>query len=345
MITRKVDKDDPQAGFTYNWVKKLGEKLDKLYVITWQESDRGDLPENIEIISLPKNKLAKIVVLKLEAMKLLSRVDGVFCHQNPEYTILVGLLARIFRKKVVSWYTHKAVNWRRRLMEVLANQVLTASKESFRKPLFPEKVKIIGHGIDINYFRDQKTEISGQGNFKILSVGRISPIKDYETLIEAIEFLIKQKRIDNLEVQIVGGPVLKKEKEYEKKIKELVKEKELEKYIKFVGPIPHNQILSYYQNCDLFVNLSQTGSVDKVVLEAMACQKLVLTCNEAFEDILNKELLFEQKNSHDLANKIISLMNLSDKDREEIASDLRNIVVKNHNLNKLIDKIIEQFQR
>ncbi|MBU2472662.1 hypothetical protein KKE74_01355, partial [Patescibacteria group bacterium] len=61
MITRKVDeKDSSPAGFTYNWVKKIGQRLEKLYVITWQKSEqkseRGDLPKNIEIISLFGNK-------------------------------------------------------------------------------------------------------------------------------------------------------------------------------------------------------------------------------------------------------------------------------------------------
>ena len=92
MITRKVDKDDAQAGFTYGWVKKLGEKLEKLYVITWQKSNKGNLPENIEIISLFGSKFLKFFTLQFRALGVLSKVDLVFCHMNPEYTILVGPL-------------------------------------------------------------------------------------------------------------------------------------------------------------------------------------------------------------------------------------------------------------
>ena len=347
MITRKVDeKDSSPAGFTYNWVKKIGQKLEKLYVITWQRSNRGDLLNNIDIISLPDNKFFKIFVLQFKLLKILPKINGVFCHQNPEYTILSTFLAKIFRKRIISWYTHGSINWRRHLLERLTNKIITVSDKSFRKPLFPKKVKIVGHGIDVDYFIPSKQDKKINNKFRIISIGRISPAKDYETLIKAIEILIKERNIDNLGVQIVGGPVLKEDKKYFDNLKKLVKERNLEKYIKFLGPISHNQILSYYQDCDLFINMSHTGSVDKAVLEAMSCEKLVLTSNEAFEYILRDDkLMFEQLNHQDLVKKIINLMNLSEEYRKEIIKRLRDEVIKNHNLDKLVKKILNCYEK
>jgi len=387
MLTRKVDKADTSpAGFTYNWVKKLGERLDKLYVITWQKSDRSNLPENIKIISLSGNKFKKIFTLQKELLKILPKVDGIFCHQNPEYTILAAIWAKLFRKKIITWYTHKQVTWKLHLVNLLADKILTASKESCRLKN-RKKIVVTGHGIDIEKFKplflhrkkppslsppSLRGENEGGEKFTILSVGRISPVKDYKTLIEAIEILTKHTsnstslflgekeppsfispslRGENeneggeiILVQIIGAPALEKDKKYFEKLKNLVKHKKLENCIKFLGPIPHNQILPYYQNCDLFINLSQTGSVDKAVLEAMACEKLVLTCNEAFANILNdKKLLFEPKNPQNLAQKIINLMNLSNEEKEKINYSLRREVIKNHNLNKLIEKILLCF--
>jgi len=342
MITRKVNKRDASpAGFTYYWVKKIGEKLEKLYVITWQKSEREDLPQNIEISSLSGNKFKKIFILQKELLKILPKVNGVFCHQNPEYTILAAPLAKIFRKKVVSWYTHKEVSWKLHLVNLLANKILTASEESCRLKN-RKKIEITGHGIDVDYFK--KRETKDRNEFKIVSVGRISPVKDYEILIEAMEILVN-KKVNNLGVQIIGQPVLKSDQKYFDYLRQLVKSKNLEDYIKFLSPVPHNQIVSYYQDCDLFINLSQTGSVDKAVLEAMACQGLVLTSNEAFINILKDErLLFKPKNPADLAQKIINLINLTLEEKEAIGLNLRNEVVKNHNLDKLINKIISQFK-
>ena len=344
MITRKVDrKDTSPAGFTYTWVKKIGEKLDKLYVITWQKSNRGDLSKNIEIESLSGNKIKKVFSLWIKLLKILPKINGIFCHQNPEYTILSAPYAKLFRRRLISWYTHKAVNWKLHLVNLLTDKILTASEESCRLKN-RRKIKVTGHGIDADYFSPviaSTSHLLSTGStkqscekFKIISVGRISPAKDYETLIEAVS------NMRNIEVEIIGGPVLKKDKEYFQNLKQLAGN------VKFLGPIPHNQILSHYQNCDLFINLSQTGSVDKVVLEAMACQKLVLTCNEAFIDILDDQrLIFEKKNPRDLAKKIIDLMNLSQEEKEKIGQQLRNIVVKNHNLDKLVEKILTFYAK
>ena len=350
MITRKVDLEDSSpAGFTYNWVKKLGEKLEELYVITWQKSDRGDLPKNIEIISLPNNKFFKIFVLQFRLLKILPKVDGVFCHQNPEYTILIGPLAKIFRKRIISWYTHKAVNWRRRLMELLADKILTASSLSFRKPFFPNKVEVTGHGIDINYFCKSPYKHKDE-KFHIISVGRISPIKNYETLIKAIDILVNEKNKNNIELIILGSAVLKSDNEYLRKIKKLSESENLIRgkyhYIEIVGRgIPYRDITTTYWNSDLMVNLSQTGSVDKAVLEAMACETLVLTSNEAFKDILKDErLMFKPRDYNDLADKIINLMNLSDEGKKKIGQSLRKAVVDNHNLDKLVGKILALYE-
>ena len=101
MITRKVDRNDALAGFAWNWVKKIGENLDKFYVISWQAGDKSDLPDNIEVIFMPKNKLKKVFILWYELIRLLPKVDGLFCHMNPEYTILSAPLAKIFGKRML----------------------------------------------------------------------------------------------------------------------------------------------------------------------------------------------------------------------------------------------------
>src|SRR3989344_8306216 len=92
MITRKVDKNEHLAGFIYNWVKKIGEQVDELRVISWQEGDSSGLPENIKVIHLPtkQNKILKIARFKMLVWRNLKDVDGLFCHQMPIYTILAA---------------------------------------------------------------------------------------------------------------------------------------------------------------------------------------------------------------------------------------------------------------
>ncbi|MFH0820032.1 MAG: glycosyltransferase family 4 protein [bacterium] len=374
MITRKVDQDDALAGFAYNWIKKIAKKTDSLKVICLEKGNISGLPENVEIYSLNRDKysrssrlirrLALCLNFQKLAWQLTPTVDGVFCHMNPEYTILIAPYAKLFKKKIVSWYTHKAVTWRLKLMEKLADAVLTASPESFRLP--SKKVKVVGHGIDVEKFKpsnvilsppkadeESRENLAGSSrrstesgtpqddkNFIILSVGRISPTKDYETLIKAADIL--QNKLD-FKIKIIGSPGLAEQASYFFSLKEMVEKMNLREKVEFVGAVPHREIASYFKSADLFVNLSDTGSLDKAVLEAMASGALVLTSNEAFSKILPTELMVEKNQPEILAQKILWVFNLNQDRKKELSGKLRQIVVESHNLDKLVEKIIEQF--
>ena len=109
--------------------------------------------------------------------------------------------------------------------------------------------------------------------------------------------------------------------------------------------MPHQQILSHYQSADVLVNTSSTGSLDKTVLEAMACGTLAVNSNRAFEEIF-KDLpicQFQDKNERELAEKIEAIMKMSPAEREAIGRRLRTIVVENHNLDNLINRLIDIF--
>lgn len=338
MITRKIDSDDALAGFAYNWVKKIGEDLDELHVMSWQPGDDSGLPGNIKVFFLPSDKIAKIFALQKLLFRILPKVDGVFCHMNPEYTILAGPLAKIFRKKIVSWYTHRAVTWRRRLMEIFADKILTASPESFREPKYPDKVRVIGHGIDTELF-DTLNRGKSDDLFKIISIGRISPTKDYETIIKAIDDINDKK----ISLTIIGDVILTIQKQYLDSLKLMVETMNLTGQVEFVGWVANKDTVGYYQKADLFINMSGTGSLDKAVLEAMACECLVLTSNEAFKNILPAELIVEKNNPQMLAEKIKWLMALPEEEKAKLRRQLRDEVVKNHNLDNLVKKIISSF--
>src|SRR3989338_8371813 len=110
---------------------------------------------------------------------------------------------------------------------------------------------------------------------KILTVGRISPTKNYEVLINAAKIL-KQKNFD-FQVTIVGEPALEQDREYENQI--LQESSDLP--IQFVGKKTQSELPEIYRSHDIFVHMSKTGSLDKVLLEAMSCGIRVFSCNDA----------------------------------------------------------------
>lgn len=360
MVTRKVDRYDPLAGFAYGWVKKIAQNLDRLDVLCLQKGDISGLPQNVKIYSLGKengnSRLQRFLKFQILALKLVPKTDGIFCHMNPEYTIAVAPCAKLFGKKIVAWYTHGGISTKMKLMEKLANQILTASVESFRLP--SKKVLVTGHGIDIDFFHPplpgQETvskfylagrELGNLATFKILSIGRISPTKDYESLIKAVDILVNDKKVTGIKVDIIGGPGLPEHQVYLDNLKKMVEATKLQSVVNFIGAISNIETVGHYQDADLFVNLSHTGSVDKAVLEAMACGCLVLTSNEAFKSILGHDFMVEQNQPKELAQKIVWVMGLSDVVKQAEKKKLRQKVLTHHDLNNLTKKIVEQFVR
>ena len=180
--------------------------------------------------------------------------------------------------------------------------------------------------------------------FRVITVGRISPTKDLETLILAVKKLKGQG--ENIHLAIYGGAVLPVDHSYLAALKNLVTQSNLTETIAFMPPVSHKKIPQIYQEADLFVNLSQTGSLDKAVLEAMACECPVVTSNEAFFEILQNfsDLSLVEPNQPELlAEKILRIKKLSLSDRNALTANLRSIVVNSHSLESIVEKIIGSF--
>jgi glycosyltransferase involved in cell wall biosynthesis len=144
--------------------------------------------------------------------------------------------------------------------------------------------------------------------------------------------------------QIIGGPGLAEQAGYMKNLEKEVHEKNLDEMVDFLGPLPPKDLIPYYQNCDLFVNFSDTGSVDKVVLEAMAAGSLVLTSNEAFKNIVPTELFLNNKSAEIVAEKIKEIFLMPVEKKKELRHLLQKEVEENHNLENLIQKIIGIYE-
>ncbi|KKW23555.1 MAG: Glycosyltransferase [Parcubacteria group bacterium GW2011_GWA2_51_12] len=345
-VTRKVDRSDALTGFVFTWISALAKNLERLYVICQEKGDVSGLPGNVEVISFGKErgygKARQGYHLFKLSWGLARNADGFFVHMHPAYAILASLPARIFGRKIILWYTHKSVDLKLRIAHALVDEVLTASRESFRLP--SRKVKVIGHGIDLAKFSGKGERVSN-AKFRIVSIGRISPVKDYETLIKAAKIL-KDEDTAGFEIEIYGRAGLPQHQAYLDSLVQFVHNADLEDIVKFQGELSYDFVEEIYREADLFVNLSKTGSIDKNVLEAAAASVPVLTSNEAFhQDFLKISplLIVRQDDPAELAAKLGEIMVLPARERSRIGQTLRTWVERNHDLKTLVEKIIREF--
>lgn len=348
MVTPKVDEQDPILGFIPMWVSALAKRVEKLHVVTLGYSEETQLPRNVVVHSLARKSgtLSKMLYFNNTMLRLLRKeTDVMFCHMYPGLAIKAVPYAKLLRVPVVWWRAHGSVSLTARVVHFLANKIVTSSKEGFR--IKSDKIIITGQGIDTDTFKPAPKRKRTGDKKAVLSVGRISPIKNYETFIRAADILINEKGMKNLEFLIVGGVPTASRQIYYEKLKKMVEELGLKDYLKFVGPVPHSEVVTYYQGCDIHINLCPTGGVDKAVLEAMACEKPTLACNEAFEDVFgdySEILMFNKGDPADLANKITRILQMDENRRNELCRNMRKIVEKEHSIDHLMDKLMEVLE-
>jgi len=123
--------------------------------------------------------------------------------------------------------------------------------------------------------------------------------------------------------------------EYFNSLKKLVQENGLGDRIFFYGARPYTEIPEIYNDHDLFISMSSTGSIDKSVLEAMASGLTVLTANEAFQSILPGNYFLEKRSPEFLAERIKVLA-----DEPRPNHILRELVAGHHGLENTIQKIV-----
>jgi len=344
IVTQILDKNDPVLGFFHEWVREFSKHAEKISVICLKKGVY-DLPENVSVFSLGKEtKLAPpftyMIRLKLLSWKLRREYDAVLCHMNPEYVIGGALIWKMFGKKISFWYAHSTVSVRLHLAVALSDIVLTSTDEGLR--IKTNKKRIIGQGIDTEMF--SMISRNPSQTLRLVTVGRISPSKDYETIIAACSRLSKDAIA--YELKVIGGPGTSEQQKYFNEIKNKIKILGLSVEVYFVGPLPQNEIIPYLQNADVFVSAGLTGSLDKALLEAMSCGAITISCNTAFKNLSTDTLRFSfaSKDSITLEEKIKEVIEMSFSTRIDIGQKMRNIVEKDHSLSNFAEKVIDLIE-
>jgi len=121
----------------------------------------------------------------------------------------------------------------------------------------------------------------------------------------------------------------------------------LQDIVSFHPPVPQSALPNWYRRCTVLVNMTPTGSGDKVVWEAMACGRPCLAANEGFRETLGRWvdlLLFHYSDPSDMAWRLETLLNMDHKQLQEMSIELRQNVIERHSLARLTEKLVTLFE-
>lgn len=330
IVTQVVDKNHPALGFFLGWVEEFAKHCDEVQVLCLQKGE-FDLPENVFVYSLGKEgRPASALVYTLRLLKyswqLRNRYDSVFVHMNPEYVVAGASVWALLRKPVYLWYTHGAVSFSLKLAEQLVKNIFTAAEDGMN--LQSSKVIVTGHGIDVqgSHAHEQKRDLD------MIIVGRISRSKNLEDLISLLEAV--RSKLPTATLTIVGSAQNEDGQSYQTEIIKLVKEKELVEAVNWVGGVPHAEVPNWLACAKVFVHTAKNGSLDKVLLEALAVGTPLVSSAPGARSLPLGEWLVDSPDA--LATQTLAIM------QNYPAAEMQRLklyVAKEHGLKALIESL------
>ena len=161
-----------------------------------------------------------------------------------------------------------------------------------------EKIVLIPNGLKEEFF---KNKAKSKEQSIILFMGRISPIKDLETLILSINY-IKDKTI---KINIIGPA----EPQYLAKLKSLIKENNLYSRVKITDKVyTRKEQIENLDSSKIYVLPSKSEAMPQTLIEAMARGKIVIASNNRGSSAIVQDrktgYLFQVGNAQNLAEKI-----------------------------------------
>ncbi len=344
-VTQVYDCDDGVLGFVPEWVRGLATHAEHVMVLALDVGDLGDLPDNVEVRRIGrKGRVGRYLRYRRHLRTAFSKLgyDALLAHMVPRYASLADGVVRSAGARNFLWYTHKGVDARLLRAISMVDKVFTASDESLRVDT-PKKV-VTGHGIHVEHFAGRRNAEFRDGP-ELLAVGRLTPSKDALTTLRAVGEL--RSRGIPATLKWIGAGLVDADVNYAREVLHQAEVLKLSHHVEWKGAVPYRSIAQHYLAADLLVSSSRTGSVDKVVLEAMASRLPFIASGEAYAPLVTSlgdraaGLVFPEGNATALADRVQALWESGADARSKLGDDLCEIVARDHEVYDLMGRLVK----
>jgi glycosyltransferase involved in cell wall biosynthesis len=202
------------------------------------------------------------------------------------------------------------------------------------------KVRVVGQGVDVAKFRPEAVEKTGD----LVSVGRLSPIKGLDRMIEALAEC--NSRFGTSYRLDIHGPLPQRDREYVEHLRDLIRRLQLSHLVSLHPSVSHDSVPGILNRARVYLNFSRTA-LDRAVVEAMACGLPVISTNPCVKEILPpalQELLFVGWDDADgQAERIHRALSWDEASLAETSRAMREIVARDHSFEALIGKLLKEM--
>lgn len=346
LVTFVLDDFHPSLSWQAYVARELAAKVETLTVLTTRLGRIEGMPANVDIVTPPARPLGVphryggrwAYNFEIYGLCKKRRIDAVFVHMAKDWAYQLKPAFSALRLPVVMWYAHGSVTLGLRTAVRCVDSVLTSTPDGCR--LKSDKISVIGQAIDVKSFAppDKRTLDS------ILYVGRITRRKRVDLIFEVAKELKKMDMGDAFPtVIVVGASRTMDDLRFEYELRSSIWMERMENAVKLLGHVPHERIPEFYQRAFVHLNVSETGSMDKSVMEALAAGCPVLTSNAAFKETLREypEFIVDDPRPEAVAEKIAHIhRNRFDYD----VLKLRGLVDDRHSLYTYADRVLSVIE-
>jgi glycosyltransferase involved in cell wall biosynthesis len=265
--------------------------------------------------------------------------DVAFVCQGGQYPALLLPWKLLLRRPVVQWKAMPHISARMRFYARYCDDlVFTATPGSF--PMELDTVRVVGHGIDTDLFRP----VEGAPARDLVVVTRIAPVKQLDVAIRAVAR--HRDRTGRAVTLDIVGPCDSKSEAHRDELVGLIDELGLGDTVRLVGSVEQADLPELLAGYRAALNLSTTA-FDKAAGEAMAAGLALISSNprvaEALPADLRADLVVPDADVDALAAAIERVLSWTDEQRRALGRRLRELVVAEHGLHALFDKIVREL--
>jgi glycosyltransferase involved in cell wall biosynthesis len=336
-VTQAYDPAATILGVTQDWVAALARRWTAgVDVIASDGSGGGHPRPNVRVFSLGKERGAGRAAQTMRLSRALAATipgaGAVFVHMVPRLALVAYPFAALARHPLALWYAQGGVDRSLRLASRLVDLLLTPTRDSFPLggPQVERRLRITGHGIDTARYAPDETEPAHSPR-RLLAAGRLSPSKRYDRLLEAAARLPDGA----WRLRIAGPPLYASDRAHAASLRELAASLGIADRVAFAGTVPYAQMPGEYRAAWALAHTSATGSLDKVVLEAMACGTPVLSTAPSSRTAfgpLAETLWCPDDHPDAIAGALADVLGWSPGRRREVGAAARAIVERDHSL-------------
>ena len=334
-----TDTDDPLLSFAVGWINRLAAFYERIDVITMRAGRLTTAP-NVCVHSVGKEKGNSEPRRAAEFYRILSRLlrerryTACFAHMMPLFALMSAPLLRPRGIPITLWYAHRQPHTILRLATVVSARVVTSVAPSF--PLQTPKLRVIGQGIDTEFFSPDESQPASTDLPYIVHVARLMPIKHQATLIRALA------EVPEAQIVFVGDVPPGADAGYRAELETLARDLGVAERITFAGNQSAEGVRDWNRRAALAVNLSPIGLFDKAALEGMAVGVPTIVGSTAFDDVIgdNSLRLDDLDDARGLAARLRDVLVLPDEKRRALGMTQRSRVVEAHSLDGLTRKLV-----